>query len=353
MALGLNTIGLRLRRLGGRIERQHQGEGGLLTVLVGPREPNVDIVAIHGLNPFDTPNHSEATWTASERLWLRDFLPTQVPNARIFLFGYNSNVVFNTAAAGVRNQAKNILAGLAQHRKGNLNRPLVFICHSLGGLIVKKALVLSAIDRKYEPILRSTHGIVFFGTPHNGGNYAGVGSIISNIGRSLLGNPSNDFINALSRNSHVLVAITDDFRHLSEQLQFICFYETLPLGRFGIIVDQHSATLGFSGIRETDIALEADHNSMCKFSDGADLTYGLVEGYIVDMIDEACSSLRQRVAGHQNMWDQDGEGNTVRLIGDRNDVSQSGDGNTARVRGKESRIKQVTHSDGPEILDFI
>lgn len=98
------------------------------------------IVAVHGLSPLKDPNHAEDTWTAkaSRKMWLRDFLPHKIPNARIMLFGYNSNAAFSTSAAGVQDQAEVLFSRLIRERRSAPDRPLIFICHSLGGLIVKR-----------------------------------------------------------------------------------------------------------------------------------------------------------------------------------------------------------------------
>jgi hypothetical protein len=97
------------------------------------------IVAVHGLNPTNNSNHAEATWTAKEKLWLRDFLPVALPNARILLFGYNANVAFETSTAGVVEHAINLLNRLNMKRKGvSPDRPIIFIAHSLGGILVKR-----------------------------------------------------------------------------------------------------------------------------------------------------------------------------------------------------------------------
>lgn len=44
------------------------------------------IVAVHGLN-----GHREKTWTKDDINWLRDFLPSDIPNARILTWGYDAN----------------------------------------------------------------------------------------------------------------------------------------------------------------------------------------------------------------------------------------------------------------------
>jgi len=91
-------------------------------VLADPKVPNptaIDIVAVHGLNPFKNTSNAISTWTsANGKMWLQDdgFLPTQIPNARILLFGYNSNVAFTSSNAGLVQQATNLLVLLDSYR---------------------------------------------------------------------------------------------------------------------------------------------------------------------------------------------------------------------------------------------
>lgn len=89
-----------------------------------PATPDIDIVAVHGLNPFKNTSNAVSTWTSSDgKLWLRDpeFLPTQIPNARILLFGYNSNVAFTSSNAGLVEQAANLLFLLDSRRTVRLS----------------------------------------------------------------------------------------------------------------------------------------------------------------------------------------------------------------------------------------
>ncbi|KAI2633761.1 hypothetical protein GGS26DRAFT_554645 [Hypomontagnella submonticulosa] len=337
-----------------RKEQQAGGSRNFLRVLVDPSKPTVDIVVVHGLNPVDKQSHAEATWTSGDKLWLRDFLPKRAPNARILLFGYNSNVAFQTATAGVREQAENLLNRLKEARTTEPNRPLMFICHSLGGLIVKRALVHSNNDETYESIQESTFGIAFFSTPHRGGNHAGIGSVVAKIARSVLGNPSNTFMDALRDGSSFLDIITDDFRQLIEDFQFLSFYETQPLGRLGVVVDKDSATLGLPGTREKQIALDANHRNICKFDNEEDPRYQQVADNIVKMINDAGSSQGQPVRtgrraggnfsstnGTLNSTLQAGNGNQSSTIGTTNKTHQFGDGNLSYQDGNGNSTIQV------------
>ena len=102
--------------------------------------PNVvDIVAIHGLN-----GHHQKTWTETTAdgkvNWLHDFLPKQMPNARIMSYSYNSAVEFSKAAAGIKIFAEQLLEDLMARRvtQRERERPVIFICHSLGGIVFKQ-----------------------------------------------------------------------------------------------------------------------------------------------------------------------------------------------------------------------
>lgn len=119
---------------------------------------------------------------------MRDFLPSKLPEARIFLFSYNINVVFETSTAGVHEQAGNLLNWLTSWRKDVENRPIVFVARSLGGSVVKQALVEAKLTEKYTTIRQTTYGISFFGTPHQGGNFAKLGDIAASIVRGVLQN---------------------------------------------------------------------------------------------------------------------------------------------------------------------
>lgn len=106
-----------------------------------PEEPDiVDIVALHGLN-----GHYRKTWStmgaAGGRVnWLKDLIPRYIPNARIMSFGYNSSVQFSKSTSDIGNFADGLLADLMSCRNSEEEkcRPLIFICHSLGGIVFKQ-----------------------------------------------------------------------------------------------------------------------------------------------------------------------------------------------------------------------
>jgi len=95
---------------------------------------------VHGLG-----GHWEDTWRdASTKVWLRDFLPNQLQNAginaRIMSYGYNSDTAFSKGVTNIDDEAGMLLARLDGDRQSpeEKSRPIIFIAHSLGGIIVKK-----------------------------------------------------------------------------------------------------------------------------------------------------------------------------------------------------------------------
>lgn len=78
--------------------------------------------------------------------WPSEMLPKDFPDYRIAVYGYDSHVShFFVGAANQSNiwtLGREFLQELAAWRRSDQTRPLLFICHSLGGLIVKEVCSL-------------------------------------------------------------------------------------------------------------------------------------------------------------------------------------------------------------------
>ena len=98
------------------------------------------IVAVHGLG-----GHWRQTWTGnSSQNWLKDFLPFQLQDAgitaRVLSFGYDSDTAFSKAVTDIDDVAAMLLDRLTGERQTpeEKSRAIIFIAHSLGGIVVKK-----------------------------------------------------------------------------------------------------------------------------------------------------------------------------------------------------------------------
>lgn len=149
--------------------------------------------------------------------WPEDLLKEDISNARIMTFGYNTVVQKGTQAVNQGNlfsHAKNLLYDLEGKRRKTPTRPLIFIAHSLGGILVKEVLrrAESDPDDKIKRIFFSTIGIFFFGTPHRGSKEWATTAqvairIVNNIG--LIANPK--IIQALLPDSESLELCRETF----------------------------------------------------------------------------------------------------------------------------------------------
>lgn len=72
----------------------------------------------------------------------------------------------------IGDHSMNLLTAIATHREddGTNDRPIIFVCHSLGGLVCEDALSTAQQrpERHLKKVLHCTRGMVFLGTPHHG-----------------------------------------------------------------------------------------------------------------------------------------------------------------------------------------
>ena len=96
-------------------------------------------------------------------------------------WGYDSDVVrpFKCVSlARLGQHAEYLCAQLRNERKDvPADRPIIFVAHSLGGIVTKDALLKShtSNDEATKNISDNTCGVAFMGTPHFGSNDANVG----------------------------------------------------------------------------------------------------------------------------------------------------------------------------------
>ena len=212
---------------------------GLFEMSNTETEKTVDVIAVHGLhgNAYKTWEHENGS------LWLRDFLPADIPFARILTFGYDSTVFFSGSVAKLEDKALELLNRLSAKRynttlSDSKPRPIVFICHSLGGIVVKKALILAherSSDQRYKDILNSTKAVAFLGVPHKGSNSAWWANFVANaLKGTSLGIMNTEFLKDLEKDSTTLSNVSKQFIDRATHLEIYTFYETRKL--YGVVV---------------------------------------------------------------------------------------------------------------------
>ncbi|KAL2683054.1 hypothetical protein Neosp_007517 [[Neocosmospora] mangrovei] len=231
----------------------------------------VDICFIHGLS-----GNREKTWRGHghSEPWPKTLLPSKLPRARILTYGYDAYVVAKSGPASTNrliDHAKNLLIDLTADRESSSasSRPLIFVVHSLGGLVLKAAILHSRNnpDQHLRGIFEHTKGIVFMGTPHRGSWMADWAKMPASA-LGLIKSTSVTLLDLLQRDNQFLESIQVEFwsmvRELRENgrsLEIMCFYEELPLRVVGKVVSKESATLeGYNSA-----TIHANHRGMVKF----------------------------------------------------------------------------------------
>ncbi|KAI1416756.1 hypothetical protein F5Y13DRAFT_204139 [Hypoxylon sp. FL1857] len=252
----------------------------------------VDIIAVHGLNPRGKKDadHAWDTWRTPAgpkgRLWLRDDLPQDLPESRIFLYEYNSTAFFGSDKDTFIDRANSLLEEIRTRRKGIEYRPILLLGHSMGGLLIKQALINAHNNSKYTSIKDVTRGLVFFATPHFGadGTPLTLGNTTVKIAELLGFQKGQNILETLQRNSIFSDIMQEHWRHQLEQYHIVSFW-----GTHDKIVPKESARLNLPGERENIVLLKADHSGVCKF--GSDQTdqdnLWLVRSNIRDLYEEA------------------------------------------------------------------
>ncbi|BCS04131.1 NACHT and WD domain protein [Aspergillus luchuensis] len=242
-----------------------------LNLLHSPPEPQIESIFVHGLG-----GGSRKTWsktTSGYHYWPQEWLPKDpaFSHVRVHSFGYNSDwSKGKDNCLDIYHFAKSLLGELSTSpHLSHTDTPIVFLGHSMGGLVIKKAYLLASQDAFFEGLVKRFHAIYFFATPHRGSDSAKLLENILQITYS-----SRAYVSDLKRGSSTLQSINEEFRKHSGKMELWSFYETqkLTIGLFSIlIVDPNSATLGYR--EEQQIPLGADHRSICKFDALTDPNY--------------------------------------------------------------------------------
>ncbi len=192
----------------------------------------------------------------------------------VWLLGYDAALSgWVDGAMPLPDQGTSVLDALTSEPRLK-EAPLVMVGHSLGGLVIKTALVnASSLGvARYSNFERQLRGVIFVATPHFGSELATLADVLKVILRT------NDQVGDLRAHDPYLGILNTQFRSLHQRLGFgvRAFRETrgvatsrrlfgLVRGPTVIVVSATSSDPYVQG--ETAIPLPEDHFSICKPKD--------------------------------------------------------------------------------------
>ncbi|PKS11616.1 hypothetical protein jhhlp_001767 [Lomentospora prolificans] len=239
--------------------------------------PEADIILVPGLG-----GDYIRTWQATDKEkteWPKRFLPKNLPVVRVLSFKYTTTLKGTTSTAGLRDHARDLFRKLFDEREDDkfaTLRPIIFVGHSLGGMIVKQAMTTANRDKIYGSLWDASRGAMFFSTPHHGMDKSHWKEFTRHIlqcdapGRGV--QPTGRMLKQVYENSDTLWKITEEFKPLKSSLEFVTFIESKPMKGVGhVFVDKGRGLM--HGPEEQHRYLEGDHVSICKFRKDEELQF--------------------------------------------------------------------------------
>ncbi|KAI5814913.1 hypothetical protein BZA77DRAFT_317793 [Pyronema omphalodes] len=276
------------------------------------RTAKYDLIAVTGLSA-----HAFGSWKSPDqayRMWLRDFLPSECPDIRVHIWGYFSSIMNVSSTTSITAISRQFLEDVKRIRENQTaSRPLILIGHSLGGLVLQKALVDASKEHCDEDkaFYQSCIGVLFFGVPTRGLN-------ATSIDRLVQGKGNEHFLQSISTGSDYLSDLESDFSACYKRMKnctVVSFYEgedTLSVekncdGKFERcgslirMVPRESAVCSLSK-SHNQIQIRANHSMMVKFRSVSDENYLRVLAKIKNVAkDYTMRGVQDRLKDHQ-IW---------------------------------------------------
>ena len=163
-------------------------------------------------------------------------------------WGYDAAIAMAQGFSSQNNifgHAENLLGDIWSLRRKDKSRPLIFVGYSLGGLVIKQALIRSSeyLHNRQNAGLGSVHentcGVMFLGTPHRGSHMATQAHIVVKLAGLAWRQPNARLLRTLEEESDVLEGQRKSFDSVTEKLPIACLYEEKPTAGFGMVSYDH------------------------------------------------------------------------------------------------------------------
>lgn len=118
-------------------------------------------------------SHPFGSWVEQRQpdlMWLRDLLPQDFKQVRSIIYGYDTHLLKSESFQGIEDIAIPLISELGLiGRSLKSVKPAVILAHSLGGIVLKCALLEMANSGQAEELmLDSIREVIFLGVPNKG-----------------------------------------------------------------------------------------------------------------------------------------------------------------------------------------
>jgi triacylglycerol esterase/lipase EstA (alpha/beta hydrolase family) len=133
-------------------------------------------------------------------------------------------------------KANELLEAIRIERDDTESRPILLLGHSMGGLLIKQALINAHNNPKYTPIKDATTGLAFFATPHRGGDWklVSLGGVVAKIATAVGFQKGDDVLETLKNGSIFSEIMQEQWRHQLLHYHIISFWGGLDKVSLGL-----------------------------------------------------------------------------------------------------------------------
>ncbi|WP_365939987.1 tetratricopeptide repeat protein [Moorena sp. SIO3I8] len=248
-----------------------------------------DVIFVHGLG-----GDALSTWHPQERRDDHNFWPAwlgeDLSDVGIWSLAYEVEPFrWKGNSMPLVDRATNSLDLLDSYEIGD--RPIIFVTHSMGGLLVKQMLRSARDFGKWQAIASGTRGIVFLSTPHSGSDLARWINYIGTILRTTVS------IEELEAHHSRLRELNFLYRndHQFSEIPMLVYCETRPTNGI-LVVNQTSADPGIKGV--IPVPMDVDHISICKVDDKKNRIYRQVKRFVNQNLTTPLPLIQPKVAVH-------------------------------------------------------
>ncbi|PGH18658.1 hypothetical protein AJ80_04405 [Polytolypa hystricis UAMH7299] len=246
----------------------------------------------------------DKTWSTNGVNWLKDhdMLPSAIPYVRIMRFGYESAWLGRDAVQQrlplIAEQLLHALRGM-RTQQNCLYRPIVFIGHCFGGIVIEKALLLAKLhEEDYPGIFKCTSGIVFLGTPHRGSSFQSPASVIASVASALGLGKKSQILSVLEKDSESLADLVYDFARTvrTGNIEIFCFFEQRESDVSKIVKPQSLDWISYKVIIGRSFSRSSSAYSSVGIN-AADSNYCYIRAEIKRIVDSAADKSSKPIQG--------------------------------------------------------
>jgi protein SERAC1 len=233
-----------------------------------------DVVFVHGLR-----GHFQNTWTNDSGDYWLNWLAEDFPSLNIYSASYDSSFFASIGKGGgpsLGERASMLMDVVVSRRTSD--RPLIFVCHSLGGLIVKQMLRKSSDSSnvRRKRLCQQANSTIFIATPHQGAKLA-------NSMSAVLGLFTSKTVSELSSGIEPLSDLGSWFSNWAHRKSLkVESYHEVEKTKGVLVVDHLTSNPNVLGC--DPVAVQADHVSITKPETRSAQIYKSISAHLHDAI---------------------------------------------------------------------